>query len=45
MVNVQGKQARGQSITEDLIAGFQNLYATIEQVLIRAGIKLVFPSN
>lgn len=45
MVDVLGKEARGQSITEDLIAGFQKLYATIEQILIRAGRKLVIASN
>ena len=45
MVDVRDKQARGQSITEDLIAGFEKLYATIDNLLIRAGRKLVIASN
>jgi hypothetical protein len=45
MVDVRDKQARGQSITEDLIAGFEKLYATIDNILIRAGRKSVIASN
>jgi hypothetical protein len=45
MVDVRDKQARGQSITEDLIAGLEKLYATIDILLIRAGRKSVIASN
>ena len=45
MVDVLRKEARGLSIAEDLIAGFQKLYATIDNLLIRAGRKLVIASN
>jgi hypothetical protein len=45
MVDVLRKEARGLSIAEDLIAGFEKLYATIDNILIRAGRKSVIASN
>ena len=45
MVDVLRKEARGLSIAEDLIAGFEKLYATIDNILIRGGRKSVIASN
>jgi hypothetical protein len=37
MKDILGKHVRGLSISEDLEAGFQKLYVTIDKLLIRAG--------
>jgi hypothetical protein len=43
--DIHGKNVRGLSITEELVAGFQKLYQTIDQLLTRAGRKLLIAGN
>jgi hypothetical protein len=45
MQDILNKHAREVSFSEELVSGFHKLYLTIDQLLARAGRKLLISAN
>ena len=45
ILSIRGKDEIGQSITDDLVDGFQKLYTTINTLLTRVGRNLIIQSS